>query len=512
MPMWNRRRRRNQLKAQTVKIDLITADDGNLTRGNIETLAADIKDVGLLQPLVVVEGDKGYFLKAGHRRLKALQLLKRKLARCTVFSAEEFSSMDPERITLSENLQREDLTPLQECEIFAQLKAKEYDDESIAQFAGKTRTYVRARLALADASKRVRISLRSSEIELGHALLLSQLPTKKEQDEVLEMLIREDAQEEVSVASLRHHLSQERWDRSRQVFVCRRMCKHCVPHKLSLFHDQDEPSFCTSDEHLSEEKKLYIERVEKWGKEAPVTIDNVAEGEYFDTHGLNLLSGEPPWDLPEDTEKLMLQNTWHGFGFYIIPMAQKTVREDGVTKKVRRSIEVAKGTVAVQVAAQYTTDQVTAYAMVLLRKEPLRLLLWTLLEHYAYNSRRHFKEMFEDVELPTFDAYHFCSTAEIGDVEAMLAHFLAHTASRASTATKSSMLEGIAGLKVQDDFRTTPEHLKLFTKAELLEIPKKVVDFKGMKKDQMLDELTSLNLSQVVWPELREELKARVTK
>jgi len=497
-----------------IAIESIKVDESNFDRGNIEALAEDIKDVGLLQPLIVVEGDDGYHLKAGHRRLKALILLDRKKARCTVFNAEEFSSMDPERITISENLQREDLTPLQECELFARLKVKEYDDESIAQFAGKTRTYVRARLALSNASKRVRINLRDSEIELGHALLLSQLPTKAEQDEVLEILMNENARGLVSVADLRHHLSQEQWEKSRQVFVCQKTCKYCMPAKLSLFDEEEEPAYCTSNEHLAEEKELYVEKVLAWGVETGLAIEACEPGEYFDTHGLNKLSGDPPWDLPEDTEKLMLQDSWRGFGLYIIPMAQKVTRENGETKRTRRSIAEAKGVVASQVADAYTAGAVKQYQLTLLEKEPRRLLLWTLLQHLSYLDLERLKDMSEGIELPVgppsyTDGYRFCFTAGESQIKTMLAQILAYTASRAMTSTRSSMLEGILGIKVQDDFRTTPELLKLFTKAELEEIPKRTMDFKGMKKAVILEQLSDLKLSQLEWPELRDELKAR---
>jgi len=107
-------------------------------------LASSIKLHGLLQPIVVRRKDDGFELVAGERRLRAAQLAEIDRLPALVRELE-----DPLEIALIENLQREDLSPLEEAEALAQLIERHgYSHREVADILGKSRPYVSNTLAL----------------------------------------------------------------------------------------------------------------------------------------------------------------------------------------------------------------------------------------------------------------------------------------------------------------------------------------------------------------------------
>jgi ParB family chromosome partitioning protein len=106
-------------------------------------LAASIKARGLLQPIVVKREGGGYLLMAGERRWRASQLAGLETVPALV------RDDDPLEIAMIENLQREDLTPLEEAEGLGQLLDQfGYTHEALAELLGKSRPYVSNTLAL----------------------------------------------------------------------------------------------------------------------------------------------------------------------------------------------------------------------------------------------------------------------------------------------------------------------------------------------------------------------------
>lgn len=117
----------------------------------IEELAASIDELGLLQPLSVRHDKQpGFFeLVAGERRLRALKLNKAKEAPC-VFS--ELDDGDAMAAQIVENLQRENVAPLEEAEGFARLQDRDpekWTAQAIAKKVGKTDRFVQQRIAIA---------------------------------------------------------------------------------------------------------------------------------------------------------------------------------------------------------------------------------------------------------------------------------------------------------------------------------------------------------------------------
>jgi len=133
-------------------------------------LAASIKRQGLISPLVVIQENDKYRLLAGNRRLYALRSLNRRTAECRVVQ------IDPtlwDEITLVENLQRKDLSALEEGYAFAIYLQKTGDSHTeLADRIGKERTYVTRRLMVLDLDDNTLAALEENIINLSQALLL----------------------------------------------------------------------------------------------------------------------------------------------------------------------------------------------------------------------------------------------------------------------------------------------------------------------------------------------------
>jgi ParB/RepB/Spo0J family partition protein len=117
-----------------------------IERGGIEELATSIRQVGLLQPLVVIQTELGYEVKAGHRRLLACRMAPLDLVPVQVISGDaEFQAT----VMLVENVLRQDLTPIEEARAIRGMQA--VMGLSVAQIAtrmSKSEAWVRGRIEL----------------------------------------------------------------------------------------------------------------------------------------------------------------------------------------------------------------------------------------------------------------------------------------------------------------------------------------------------------------------------
>lgn len=133
----------------------------------LDALAESIRRHGLLQPLVVRREAHGYELIAGERRLRAAQRAGLEDVPVVVREA-----TPPERLELAliENLQREDLTALEEAEAYRQLiEVYGLTQEEIAQRVGKSRPAIANALRLLSLPDAVKAQLESGELTAGHA-------------------------------------------------------------------------------------------------------------------------------------------------------------------------------------------------------------------------------------------------------------------------------------------------------------------------------------------------------
>jgi ParB family chromosome partitioning protein len=131
-------------------------------------LAASIKAHGLLQPILVRRVADGFELLAGERRLRAAQIAEIDRLPALVREVE-----DPLEIALIENLQREDLSPLEEAEALAALIARHgYSHREVADLVGKSRPYVSNTLALTRLPGPVKTDLQRDGTGISREILM----------------------------------------------------------------------------------------------------------------------------------------------------------------------------------------------------------------------------------------------------------------------------------------------------------------------------------------------------
>lgn len=141
----------------------------------LQALADSIAQHGLLQPLAVRDMGNGYYqIIAGERRWRACRLAGLSEVPVTVVEADERTVME---LALVENLQREDLNPMEEAEGYRVL-LEEYGltQEQAAQQVGKSRSAVANALRLLTLSDEVRALVENGELTAGHARALLTLP------------------------------------------------------------------------------------------------------------------------------------------------------------------------------------------------------------------------------------------------------------------------------------------------------------------------------------------------
>jgi ParB family chromosome partitioning protein len=136
-------------------------------------LAESIRKQGIVQPLVVRQratAQGGYFIVAGERRWRAAQ---RAGLRTVPVLVKEVSSKDAFELMLVENIQREDLSPIEEAEAYQRLVADHgYTQEQVAERVGKDRSTVTNALRLLKLPPSVRAMVGDSRLSMGHARAL----------------------------------------------------------------------------------------------------------------------------------------------------------------------------------------------------------------------------------------------------------------------------------------------------------------------------------------------------
>lgn len=145
----------------------------------LQELADSIAAHGLAQPITVRPVDKKqYQIVAGERRYRAIsQLLKWKTVPCLV---REMTDDEAEVIMGIENLQREDLLPLEEAEIYRRQADKDVPVAEIARMFGVSGGKVKARLALYDLLPEFQEMVNKGTLPLGHAVRMAELDADRQ--------------------------------------------------------------------------------------------------------------------------------------------------------------------------------------------------------------------------------------------------------------------------------------------------------------------------------------------
>jgi len=154
----------------------------------IQELAWSIKEKGILEPLIVRRADQGYELIVGERRWRAAQKAGLKEVPVLVKEVEGREALE---ISLIENLQREDLNPIEAAEAFKHL-IEEFDisQEDLSKRMGKDRTTITNTLRLLKLPLEVRNQLLQNRITSGHARAILSLENKEKQKELCALIIK----------------------------------------------------------------------------------------------------------------------------------------------------------------------------------------------------------------------------------------------------------------------------------------------------------------------------------
>ena len=153
----------------------------------LNELKESIEKNGLLQPIIVKKAVKGYYIIAGERRYRAFELLGKKEIPAII---KEMTDDEMMIFAVLENLQREDLSALEESESYKNLMDKmSLTQEELAKKLGKSRPYIANSLRLLKLPTEIKNKLEQGLISTAHARTLLSLKTKKAMEEVCTLVI-----------------------------------------------------------------------------------------------------------------------------------------------------------------------------------------------------------------------------------------------------------------------------------------------------------------------------------
>ena len=154
----------------------------NFDEEKISNLAKSIKDNGIIQPLVLKECGNDYEIIAGERRWRAAKLAGIKSIPAVIM---ELTDQKVLEVSLIENIQREDLNPIEEALAFKRL-IKEFSitQEDVSKVIGRSRTAITNTMRLLNLDKRVQQYLIEGVISEGHGRALLSLDNKNTQYEM----------------------------------------------------------------------------------------------------------------------------------------------------------------------------------------------------------------------------------------------------------------------------------------------------------------------------------------
>lgn len=175
----------SQIKASPLQPRKRFADEG------LASLAESIRDHGVLQPVIVRKSGAGYELVAGERRFRAATRLKLARIPARVITADDEKTLE---LALIENIQREDLNPIEKAQAFHDLmKTFSLTQEQVAKKVGLERPTVANFLRLLTLPELIQAKVARGAIAMGHARALLSLGDEKRMLAALAVIEREQA-------------------------------------------------------------------------------------------------------------------------------------------------------------------------------------------------------------------------------------------------------------------------------------------------------------------------------
>lgn len=175
-------------------------------KDKLDDLAQSIRLYGIVQPLIVKKEDNVYKIIAGERRWRAARLAGLKTVPCIV---RDYTNAEMMQVALIENLQRQDLNPIEESEAFYKLINEHgITQENLAVIVGKSRPAITNSLRLLNLPDKVKDMVISGQISSGHARALLALKEKGDIEKIAVLIVEKELSVR-QVESLVNKLSNE---------------------------------------------------------------------------------------------------------------------------------------------------------------------------------------------------------------------------------------------------------------------------------------------------------------
>lgn len=157
---------------------------------NLEALAQSIKIHGVIQPIIVKPVENGYEIIAGERRLRASKMAGKDSVPCIIRDVEEIASA---QLALIENLQRDDLNPIEEAMAYQNLTSKyKITQEKLSIAVGKSRSYITNTMRLLKLNDEVIELINSNRISSGHGKVILSIEDEALQKKVANHIAEKD--------------------------------------------------------------------------------------------------------------------------------------------------------------------------------------------------------------------------------------------------------------------------------------------------------------------------------
>jgi len=162
----------------------------NFDEEKLSELASSITANGVIQPLIVRESTNGYELVAGERRWRAARMSGLRTVPCIV---RNFDDRQNAIVAIIENMQREDLDPIEEALGLKSMTEKYgFTQEQVSASLGRSRTYITNSIRLLKLPEEIQQYVSSGQMSAAHGRTIINIPDKAKQKEIADKIIRND--------------------------------------------------------------------------------------------------------------------------------------------------------------------------------------------------------------------------------------------------------------------------------------------------------------------------------
>lgn len=178
---------------------------------SLNELAKSISEYGVIQPIIVKKAIKGYEIVAGERRTRAARIAGLKTIPAII---KDFNDNDMMEIALIENIQRENLNPIEEALSYDNIiRLRNLTQEEVAEKFGKSRSYITNILGLLKLPTFTTELVSQGKISMGHAKVLSKL----EDDDLIDQLATKIVRDGLSVREIENLVKDNNYNKKVKV-------------------------------------------------------------------------------------------------------------------------------------------------------------------------------------------------------------------------------------------------------------------------------------------------------